>query len=142
MWSDKRNNITENDVQLSDYQVIHSIAEMENALAHLLNIKVDVLERNADRWSDEEIKSYINHLEKILKKVLLKEIVMLLLLDEKDKRPGKCPHCKKAKCECCCKTICHTSICHVDCYHKCHCDYDTHCCHKCCSKRKCSCFSW
>lgn len=136
MWSDKEiNDLNKFALDHSDNNMVHSIAEMENALAHLLNTKVDVLEKHSDQWNADEIRSYTEYLERTLKKVLLKEIVMLLLLDEKDRKPIKCPHCKDSHCKC-----------HHKCDHKCHCHKCHGLCHcsknYCYSRRKCQCFSW
>lgn len=170
MWNDKLLNglqsLTHNELH---NETVHSIAEMESALANLLNAEVDVLNNYSDRWTSKEIIDYTKHLEGTLKKVILKEIIMLLLLDEKDHKPSKCCCHKGSKCDCRKKDHCHKDNycacgkkehCHKDnqcecsrenhysgnckCHHKCHCckSYKSCCVQHSCSKNICNCFSW
>lgn len=80
------------------HELHDSIANMENALAHLLDEQTNVLKKHAHQWSDKQISHYTGMIEDTLKKIILKEIVMLLLLDE-DCKPKKKKHHKDCKCE-------------------------------------------
>lgn len=92
----------------SDHRKIESLANMENALADLLSAQADVLKEKSDVWSDKQLARYSKHMEKSLRNVILKEIILLLLLDEDFECKGKkkkhcchCDHCKKKKTKCC-----------------------------------------
>ncbi|WP_042143585.1 hypothetical protein [Paucisalibacillus sp. EB02] len=107
-------------ISLPESMSIHeSIAGMETALASLLQTEVDILNNHSTKWSKEEISAYTKHLEKIMKKIILKEIVMILLLDKEDKPKKKCKKHDHDNHPKCCRN-----------HHK-------HKDHKCCD-----CFSW
>jgi hypothetical protein len=78
-----------------------SVAEMEFALADLLKTEVEVLKNSAGQWSEKQVEAYTHHIEKTLKKIILKEIVLILLMEECNGKNKKC------KCKCTCKEKCH-----------------------------------
>lgn len=61
----------------------YSIAETESALAKILDAEATVLKNSAGQWTNEQIEIYTQHIEKTLKKIILKEIILCLMLEEK-----------------------------------------------------------
>ena len=94
---------------------IDSIAHMEKSLAKLLEAEAMII-ANSPQKEEKDIRKLLKAIDQTLRKIILKEIVMILLMEEKKdgkKKPCKKDHSHK-------KSRCKTT----------HCD-----CH-CCSKRK------
>ncbi|WAA08599.1 hypothetical protein [Fervidibacillus albus] len=94
---------------------IDSIAHMEKSLAKLLEAEASII-TNSPQKEEKDIRKLLKAIDQMLRKIILKEIVMILLMEEK--KDGKKKTCKKDHSHK--KNRCKTK----------HCD-----CH-CCSKRK------
>jgi len=75
--------------------ILGSIANLEDALAYLLRTEASVLEHSSDEWTANEVLAFTSKIDKTLRKVILKEVVLILLLEEIEECKKEKNHCKE-----------------------------------------------